>query len=831
MSLNRGPAYIGSLWILPALVCFLLSFSPLQAQKYTISGYVKEKASGELLPGVSVYLPDQNTGAATNVYGFYSLTLETGKYPIIFSYISMRAQVDTILLNQNIEYNVELISQEEVLEEVVITAEEVRRESEDVQMSQVLLSPKLVDDLPSILGEKDVLRVLQLYPGVQSGNEALSGIYVRGGGNDQNLFILDNAVVYNANHLFGFFSVFNGDALKSIELYKGGFPARFGGRLSSVLDVSMKEGNKEEWHGKFGMGILSSQFVLEGPLKKKKTSILFAARRSWIDLITRFLVPSSTFAYYLHDLNLKLNHEFSPRSKLYLSGYYGEDAFTFGGLGSSSATDIELVDFRFRLGWGNVTGTLRWNYQFTPKVFSNASLIVSDYGFRVQVDREIKNQFINSSAKTRFLSQIQNLSLKYDVEYFANLNHSFRFGLLNTFHRFNPNSYKTEHVFTGDNAPQTEIDPVDIDNASNAVETAVYVEDEMKYGIFQANLGLRLARFQNESKAYLRPEPRLSMSFLLAYGLSLKTSYARMNQYVHLLSLSGSSLPTDVWVPSTDQVEPQLADQVALGLVKDFGATATYTTSIEGYYKKFQNIIAYRDDSEGVSTFGREPTESELADFDWESQVTAGGGYSYGLEILLRKNKGKFSGWIGYTWAMNRQQFPEINNNELFFPKFDRRHDVSVVGNYHILPKLTVSGSWIYGTGNNYTLKGNIVNVLRPSNQVSSDEEKPRGASPTPLAIDFRPSTKQIAYTRYNFRIEPTHRLDLNIQFKKKIGKKKDKLSIWQTGIYNVYGRANPFFFDAARISDPSNPSQRIWAIKKYALIRFLPFVTYRYEF
>ena len=798
-------AYRRCLWAWIIFLLLLLAVLPLQAQKYTISGYVKEKSSGELLPGATVYFPKQKIGVSTNVYGFYSITIEEDEYLISFSFVGLRTHLDTIILNQNISYDIELFEQAETLEEVVVTAEELKRESEEVQMSQIILNPKMIDNLPTILGEKDVLKVLQLYPGVQSGNESLSGIYVRGGGNDQNLFILDDAVVYNANHFFGFFSVFNGDALKAIELYKGGFPARYGGRLSSVLDINMKEGNKEKWHGKLGMGLLSSQFVIEGPLKKQKTSVLFAGRRSWIDLLTR-LASGNTFSYYLHDFNLKVNHEFSSRSKIYLSGYYGEDAFQLSDKRTSN-------EFSFRLSWGNLTGTLRWNYQLTPKMFSNLSFVASDYGFRVNVDQEINASAFSSSLQARFLSQIQNYNLKYDVEYFRSLSHTLRFGAQNTIHRFNPNSYRVDQSF-GNEAEA--IDPVDTQNASMALEHAAYVEDEIKYGTFQANVGLRAVHFRNEGRSYFRPEPRLSTALLIDYGLSLKASYVRMNQYVHLLSFSGSSLPTDVWVPSTDQVAPQVADQIALGAVKDVGAAATYTISIEGYYKRFRDIIAYRDDADGVSTFGREPTESELSNFDWESQVTAGTGHSYGLELLLRKNKGRFSGWIGYTWAYNTQRFPEVSNNEPFFPKFDRRHDISIVSNYQLKPSVLLSASWVYGTGNNYTVRSNVVQVLRPN------------LDPNTSQVEFTPATQQIADQRYNFRSEASHRLDVNIQHTKKVGKNKQNVRIWQFGAYNLYGRENPFFFNTGRERTPDGSQ---WVIKKYALFRFLPFISYRYEF
>lgn len=784
-------------------------------ERYTMSGYVREKGSAELLPGVTIYLPSEKIGTSTNTYGFYSITLKKGSYRIIFSYIGMRTQVDTLVLDQNISHDVSLAIEESVLEEVVVVAEDTRRESEEVQMSKVILSPKTIEDLPSILGEKDVLKVMQLMPGVQSGGDALSGLYVRGGSGDQNLFILDDAVVYNANHLFGFFSVFHGDALKAIELYKGGFPARFGGRLSSVLNVTMKEGNKESWHGKIGIGLLSSQFLIEGPIKKQKSSLLLSLRRSYMDLPMAIIQANADnkISYTMQDLNFKINHEFNARNKLYLSGYQGGDRMSYQ---EEYATNniyegYTKTTVKSTIGWGNVTGTMRWNHQFSPKLFANTSLIASDYKFRIRVNDEANNE--RSGTRTyvaRYISQVTNYTLKYDVDYFPVPNHSLRFGALSTFHRFNPNAFRIE-VSDEDNLR------ANTSNITEAVENALYLEDEMKYGRLQAHLGVRLSRFQHNRKVYTRPEPRISLSFLVGQGLSIKGAYTQMYQYLHLLSISSASLPTDLWVSATDKVKPQAAQQIALGIVKDVGAAATYTLSLESYYKHSQDIIAYKEGARTVSVMN-EPNEQD--NVNWEDQITTGTGRAYGTEMLIRKNKGSFTGWIGYTLAYTRQRFSKINQNEEFYPKFDRRHDFSLVGTYQINPSIIASLAWVFSTGNNYTVNSYVTELPSMSIHPSSSSEGTYG-------LESQGSeSHEVGTKRYNFRGESYHRLDVNFQFPKKVGKRKQNKRVWQVGVYNTYFRRNPFAYRVGRFSQ-----SRIWQVERLPLFPLIPFITFRYEF
>ena len=459
------------------------------------------------------------------------------------------------------------------LEEVVVSAELLEKVSENTQMSTLKMSTKNVENIPALLGEKDVFKALQLMPGVQSGSEGTSGLYVRGGGPDQNLMILDDAIVYNASHLFGFFSIFNGDALKSIELHKGGFPARFGGRLSSVIKLDMKDGNKEEVHGKVGVGLISSSLLLEGPINKGKTSYIVSARRTYIDVLAApFVFASGTDergGYYFYDLNAKVNHEIDDKNKLYVSGYFGQDRFYARTRGEA---------FKASLSWGNASSTLRWNHQISKKLFSNTSLILSRYQFRIREEDE--------DFELRYSSSIRDIGLKYDVDYFPSINHAIKFGAQVTNHKFIPSALVLEEEGASE----------DIDEADkyNTLESAIYVEDDMRlFSKLSANVGFRLSHFTHSSQTYVNPEPRISLAYMVGRDFSVKASYARMNQYVHLLSNSGIGLPTDLWVSSTDRVRPQSSQQVALGLAKDLSNGLSVT--LEGYAKRSTDVIAYRD--------------------------------------------------------------------------------------------------------------------------------------------------------------------------------------------------------------------------------------------
>ncbi|QKX06012.1 TonB-dependent receptor [Aquimarina sp. TRL1] len=754
-------------------------------EKYTISGYVKESGSGELLPGVSIYITALKKGVVTNDFGFYSLTLPLGTYDVNYSYIGFKTVTTTISLTQNIQKDIDLTIESNLLDEVIIDSRKNERISSKVQMSTLSLPVEQIQDIPALLGEKDVLKVFQLMPGVSAGSEGSSGLYVRGGGPDQNLFILDDATVYNANHLFGFLSVFNGDAIKSVEMYKGGFPARYGGRLSSVLDIRMLDGNKNELHGKFGIGLLSSNITLQGPIKKGKTSFLFSGRRTYLDLFTRLASTSeSKVSPYFYDLNAKINHEFDSKNKLYISSYMGRDIFKL-------KENYDNEKYKTRLGWGNQTATIRWNHQFNDKLFSNTSLIYSNFKFFLDVEEEYSNQQYDA----KFHSGITDLGVKLDFDYFPSLNHHLRFGAQALHHNFTPHTSVIKEKGFPDNRSKTEF---------RSIESAVYVEDEWKISErFKTNLGIRVSSFNYKSLNYINPESRVSLAYKLNDVSAVKASYSSMNQYIHLLSNSGIGLPTDLWVSSTDRVKPQSSHQVALGYSRDF-IDENFTLSLEGYYKKSNNVIGYKEGTDFIFD-AREDSEKT-----WEDNVVSGEAEAYGLEFLLQRKFGKFTGWIGYTLAWSDRQFDELNQGKRFFARYDRRHDVSLVGIYKPSKKITLSGSWIYASGSNYTLpNGEIKTPINDRHDLSQSN-----------IFNNRGISKNYE-ERNNFRGESTHRLDLSIQFHKK---KKRGTRTWDFSIYNAYFRKNPFTYIFKR-------KNGVRELNRISILPIIPSITYKYEF
>jgi len=644
--------------VLGILICAISALSQSKKDNFTISGYVKEEGSRELLPGVTVYIPELKTGVSTNSYGFYSLTISKGEYELKYSFIGYETQSHRIVLDKDIPLNIFITPTSLALEEVIVKGDLTEMESEKSQMSAISIPVESIADIPAFLGEKDVLKVIQLMPGVQSGSEGSTGLYVRGGGPDQNLIILDDATVYNANHLFGFFSVFNGDALKSVELYKGGFPARFGGRLSSVIKMDMKDGNKEELHGKVGVGILSSSLTLEGPIKKGKTSFLVSGRRTYFDLLTLPFQPADTKGgYYFYDLNVKVNLEFSDRDKLYISGYFGRDKFWFK---DNYDPDNKT---KANLGWGNSTSTMRWNHQYSKRLFGNTSFIFSKYDFKIKAEDEYNGDEYSLS----YISSIRDYSIKYDLDYFPNPNHFVKFGLISTTHKFVPSALVIK---------ETGFETIDNTDPFNSLESAIYVEDDMKlFNKINVNAGIRFSHFVHDKVNYFKPEPRLSIAWQLQHDLSLKASYASMNQYIHLLTNSGIGLPTDLWVSSTDRVKPQSSQQIALGLARDI-VSRNLTITLEGYYKKSDNVINYK---EGASFLVLDDPESS-EEVSWEDNITSGQAWSYGAELFVQRKIGKFTGWLGYTLSRTEMQFDELHFGQKFLAKYDRTHDISLVG-------------------------------------------------------------------------------------------------------------------------------------------------------
>lgn len=789
-------------WVFSFLLfAAVFSYSQNPTETYTLSGYIYESGSQEMLLGVSVYVESLEVGSSTNDYGFYSITLPKGIHTITVSYLGYQYQQKELVLDNDLQMDFYLLPKAESLSEVVVSARVGERESEVTQMSKVSVTQEAVKNTPTLLGEKDVLKTLQLLPGIQGGNEGTAGLFVRGGTPDQNLIILDDATVYNSNHLFGFFSVFNGDALKNVEAYKGGFPARFGGRLSSVIKIDTKDGNKEKLEGRFNVGLISSSLVLEGPINKGKTSFLLSGRRTYVDVLSKPFLPDDVNAgYFFHDYTLKLHHVFNPKNKLYWSTYTGEDRF----FNREREENGDL--YRAILGWGNITSTLRWNHQFNNKLFANTSLIYSRYKLRIQSD----DTFEGERSIFRTSSGINDYSFKSDFNYYPNLNHSVRFGILGTVHRFTP-----QQVFVRDDFDNNQDTRQDI----NSFEGGVYVEDDWKVNPqFQVNAGFRWSYFRQDQKTYQLPEPRLGLSYQWKPDLALKASYANMNQYVHLLSTSGVGLPTDLWISSTDQIKPQRGQQVSFGVAKDF--KNDFALSVEGYYKNMEDIIAYR---EGASFLIFDDLESGT-ELNWEDNITSGRAWSYGAEFLFRKNTGRFTGWLGYTLAWSKRQFDELNLGRVFNARYDRRHDISLVGFYKPNDKVTYSANWVYTSGQNFTLPnvgGLSPNVGLP---IGGAFDNLRGFN------QFYLDTFSVA--RNNFNGEATHRLDIGIQWHKKRSK---SIRTWDLSIYNTYARANPFFYERNSSSidldgDDISDIQRTNLIR-YSLFRIIPSISYSLKF
>jgi hypothetical protein len=773
-------------------------------KRHTVSGYVKEAVSGELLIGVNIYLPDRRTGTVTNNFGFYSLTLpEADSIDLIVSYVGFSTRQLSIPFRSDYEFNIEL-TPDLLLKEVIITADRQERLSESARMSSIKVPVSEIKNVPVLLGEKDVLKVLQLMPGIQKGSEGNSGLYVRGGGPDQNLIILDDAIVYNANHLFGFFSLFNGSALKSVELTKGGFPARYGGRLSSVLEMNMKEGNKEEWHGEGSIGIISSNLTVEGPLKKNKSSILVSGRRTYADLILRpilKIMDEENTGYYFYDLNAKVNYDFGRKNKLYLSGYFGKDKFY---MKYKSSYINETAGFL----WGNATATLRWNHLFSNKLFSNTSLIFSNYSFGIYDDYKVIAE--NKDLYVEYYSGINDLTLKSDFDFIPNPSHWIKIGILGIFHRFKPYAYIEEDI------PKEEYRK-DI-KYTNSLETGIYIEDTWQpLQVLKINAGLRFSYFVAENKSYYNPEPRISLAWRPVTDVALKASYASMNQYIHLLSNTGISLPTDLWVPVTDRVKPQSSRQIALGVVRDV-VKHDLALSLEGYYKWMDNVLGYK---EGAS-FLPLMDPSDVSAPQWEDNVTAGHSWSYGSEFLIQKKGGKFTGWIGYTLSWTKMQFDSLNFGREFFAKYDRRHDISIVAMYKLTDNINISGTWVYGTGNAVTLP--LSKYYTQYHRFTSTERPDYENNYYP-GYFFELLYAEEFGEKNNYRMRPYHRLDLGIQFHKE---KKWGERTWEISIYNAYCRFNPFFY----YSDTEYKDNKEYGVlKQVSLFPIIPSFSYSFKF
>lgn len=752
--------------------------------RFTVSGYLTEKGSGELLTGVTVYRKHSNEATSSNAYGFYSITLAASDtLDLCFAMVGYAPLTLRLELNKDLSLPIEL-KPINTLAEVEVVAKQNETISQDVNMSKIDLSVEKVKEIPALFGEKDVLKVLQLLPGVQKSREGSSGFYVRGGGPDQNLIILDDATVYNVFHLFGFFSLFNGDALKSVELTKGGFPAHYGGRLSSVIDMQMKEGNKEKMEGEVGIGLISSRFTLQGPIVKNKCSFLVSGRRTYIDaLITPFLPKERKGGYYFYDLNAKLNYVLGPKDRLFVSGYFGKDKFYSRSKTSSIRSDVGI-------DWGNATATARWNHIFGNKLFANTSLVFTDY--RLNISNETQSEV--SSFGLFYTSGIRDYAVKIAFDYLPTPKHSIKFGYHGIYHQYRPGA----EVLRGSLAPDSVKKPL----LMEAFENAIYVEDDWRISKnWRLNAGLRFTHFSIKQHQVFNPEPRLSARYLLTETFAIKASYALMNQYMHLLSNTGVGLPTDLWVPATKKAPFMRSQQLALGIAKDF-ANKAYDLSVEGYYKDMQNVLGYKEGAGFLDALGSNRGEGT----NWEDKVTSGQGWSYGVEFFLRRNTGKFTGWIGYTLSWTEFQFDEINFGKKFFAKYDRRHDVSLVGVYKLNKRVTFSATWVYCTGNAITLPVSSyqANIYGPGYTPNN---------PSSLNQASLYNVQDYGNQRNAQRMSAYHRMDLGIQFHKE---RKRYTRTLEIGIYNVYNRHNPFYYF---ISTDDKGEQQLMQISLFPIL------------
>ncbi len=764
-------------------------------KKVTISGYMRDAGSGEALIAATVYVKELEIGTQTNNYGFYSLSLPAGSYTIVYSYLGFSTKTENITLVDSRKLNVEM-ENENTLEEVEITAERRDKNVSGTQMGTISISAQQVKKLPVIFGETDILKTLQLMPGVQSAGEGNSGFYVRGGGPDQNLILLDDAVVYNTGHLFGFFSVFNTDALNNVTLIKGGMPANYGGRLSSVVDVSMKEGNMKEYHAEGGIGLIASRLTVEGPIKKDKGSFMLSGRRTYIDVLIKPFATGSlaNSGYFFYDANLKANYRLTDKDRVYLSGYFGRDKFKFGSESGSFNADIP---------WGNSTATLRWNHLFNDRLFLNTTAVYNDYQFSfgaTQGDFDFK-----------LSSGVRDYNAKVDLDYYSAFNHKFKGGIAYTYHKFIPNQISGQ-------AGQTELSP---NNAliKYAHEGGAYIMDEFNpFYWLKVNAGVRYSWFgqigpytsyttdingkRTDSTVYNSGdlvttyggwEPRVNLNFTLTDNSSIKASAAKAYQYIHLISNNGSTLPTDLWVPSTLIVRPQQAWQYSVGYFQNFFDNAL-ETSIEVYYKDLDRQVEYRA--------GYVPNTIQ----DPELDFVFGSGEAYGAEFFINKTQGKFTGWIGYTLSWTYRTFKDLNNGNRYPAKYDRRHDLSIVASYELSKRWTLSSVFVYGSGNAITL---------PTNYYFIDQ------SIVP------------EYSELNaYRLFPYHRLDVSAVYtpqRKKAKKNRRIQGSWVFSVYNIYSRQNPYFLYVDTEGDLSGGVKA--TVKQVSIFPILPSITYNFKF
>lgn len=765
------------------ILIFLNVFQWAYSQRdYTLSGVITDRDGGELLSGAILSVQNTSYNTQSNAYGFYSITLPEGDYSLLVRYMGYESQLIQVQLHARQTLNIKLRAVTYELENIDVKGEEANKNITSMNLGNVKINPKKIDNIPVLFGERDLIKTLQLMPGIKAAGEGNTGFYVRGGGLDQNLLLLDEAPVYNASHLLGFFSVFNSEAIRDAELLKGSIPAEYGGRASSVLDIRMKEGNKQEYITHGNIGLIASNLSFEGPVKKDESSFIISGRRTYADLFLK-LAPAEDIRdakLYFYDLNLKSNFKLDEKNRLFLSGYIGRDKFNMRN--------------QFGFDWGSTTATVRLNHTFNEKLFSNSSFIFSNYSYQID---------ISGDKSVLLSSKIKDINLKQDFNLYLNAKNTIRFGANLINHTIIPGEVGAS-LESGYQAYAV--------RPRHAIESALYVSNDQQISEhLKIYYGLRLALFSNVGPGdfyrfdrygnVLRTisydrfkwiktqgglEPRLAVNYLLGPKDAVKASYNRIHQFIHLLSNTTSSTPTDVLIPSTDNVKPQIADQWSLGYFRNV-SNDMFETSVEGYYKDLQNQIDYKN---GADLIFNSTVESELV---------FGRGWAYGAEFMVRKNKGKLNGWLGYTWSKTMRQFDLIDQGEAFPARQDRRHDATVVAMYDLSRKVKLSATWIFNTGNAVTF---------PAGKYEIDG-------------------KIVAYyTKRNaYRMPDYHRLDLGLTWIRKQTAKYE--SSWNVSIYNAYGRENAYFISFRQNKDNPEKTEAV----QISLFNIIPSVSYKFKF
>lgn len=775
------------------ILCFIsiLYSKADESKSYSISGHIKDSESGEVMIGASVFIEELKIGTVTNLYGFYSISLPAGRYNIVYSYVGYHAHHDTLIVDSDLTFDVELVRRRELLQPFVITEDKKSENIVSTEMGSIKIDSRTIEKIPALLGEVDVIKAIQLMPGVQFAGEGISGFSVRGGTKDQNLVLLDEAPIFNASHLLGFFSVFNNDAIKEVKIYKGDMPSKYGGRLSSVLEIHQKDGNMKRFEGKGGIGTISSRFTFEGPLIEDRSSFIISGRRSYADLFLKLSQREElkNNKLYFYDLNTKINLIANSKNRLFISAYSGRDVVIL-----SPSRDRTP----FRMGWGNNTFTMRWNHLFSPKLFANFSLIYSKYDYRLGIDDNVQG--------FEWVSMMKNHSFKGDFVYYHNPENTISFGLQSIYHDFWPGLARGR----GDETIFGELKIPD----AKALEHGFYVSNEQKISDnITFEYGVRYSYFQNigpgtvynfddefktvDSTVYKRGkvfnsyggwEPRVSLVVQINDASSVKSSYNRTMQYIHLASNSTIGSPLDVYMPSSPNILPQSADQISIGYYRNF-FNNSIEASVEFYYKQMDNQVDFKDHAELI-------LNPQI-----EGEVRIAEGEAYGMELLFRKQYGKLTGWMSYTLSRSERTSEWINNGKPYLSPYDRTHDFSIVASYQLNEMLSFAATWVYASGAPVTFPtGRFIygNVVAP---VYSD--------------------------RNSYRLPPYHRLDLGVTYEPKNKKNRRWKNSWNFSVYNAYNRHNPFVINF--VTSENDPN--VMEAEMIYLFPIIPAITYNFLF